>query len=196
MSPSKWIKCIATHGSVRGVAIEATSLVQELVQLHGLKGRYAQGLGEAVMGALLVASYCKSGERVNLNVRGSGDFPQGLVDAYPDGSVRGYVTVRDPKDATFGLAGDFGPWGEGTLSVLRTQMGHASQSKQPFIGTVPLVTGHLAKDLTFYWLQSEQIPSAVGLAVNLQGDQVVSAGAFLIQVMPQATSEEIQMHLP
>ena len=41
------------------------------------------------------------------------------------------------------------------------------EKEQPYIGTVPLLTGHLAKDLTFYWVQSEQIPSAVGLAVNL-----------------------------
>lgn len=191
---SKWVKCISTHGSIRAVAIQATGLIREMSTLHHLQGRYAQGLGEAVMGALLLATYCKGGERVNLNVQGSGDFPQALVDAYPDGRVRGYVTVRKPEFASFGPQGDLGPWGEGVLSVLRTQISSKNESvKQPFIGTVPLVTGHLAKDLTYYWAQSEQVPSAVGLAVGLKGSEVISAGGFLVQVMPQATSSDIKL---
>jgi molecular chaperone Hsp33 len=55
-----------------------------------------------------------------------------------------------------------------------------------------LVTGHLAKDLTYYWAQSEQIPSAVGLAVALEGERVKAAGGFLVQAMPGAEASEIE----
>ncbi|MBI3554930.1 MAG: Hsp33 family molecular chaperone HslO, partial [Deltaproteobacteria bacterium] len=66
--------------------------------------------------------------------------------------------------------------------------------KDPYVGTVPIVTGYLAKDITFYLTQSEQIPSAVGLAVNLAKDgSVASAGAFLVQVMPGASKKEIAL---
>lgn len=183
---SKWIKCLSAHGNVRGVAIQATELVGTLVRLHGLKGEAARGLAEATMGALLVASYCKGGEHINLNIRGSGRIKQALVDAYPDGGVRGYVIEREGDLVDYP---DAGPWGEGMLSILRTKNG---DHEQPYIGTVPLVTGHLAKDLTFYWVQSEQIPSAVGLAVKMEGDQIIAAGGFLVQILPGAAPEEIR----
>lgn len=182
---------MSSQGNIRGVGLQATALVREMVQRHKLKGEAARSLGEAVMGALLVASYCKQGERVNLNIRGSGRIQQALVDAHPDGTVRGYVVEREGASTQDYPAG-LGPWGEGLMSILRAKDGHSGESEQPYIGTVPLVTGHLAKDLTFYWAQSEQIPSAVGLAVTLQGDEVVAAGGFLVQVLPGATPAEVQ----
>jgi molecular chaperone Hsp33 len=185
----RWVKCISTPGNIRGVAIQATELVQSIADRHGLKGRGARGLGEAVLGALLISSYCKQGQRINLNIQGSGFFQQALVDAYPDGTVRGYVSERD---TLFSPDKNFGPWGMGFLSVLRTKDEDQGRGK-PYIGTVPLLTGHLAKDLSFYWVQSEQIPSAVGLAVNLDGDKVASAGAFLVQALPGASTTEVKL---
>ena len=185
--PSRWVKCISTHGRIRGVAIQATSLAQETCVRHKLHGDAARGMGEALMGSLLIASYCKEGERVNLNIQGDAGFRQALVEAKPDGTARGYLIERDPTSFVANPA--FGPWGGGTLSVLRTR---DREREQPYIGTVPLLTGHLAKDLTFYWAQSEQVPSAVGLAVVVRDDVIVSAGGFLIQIMPGATAEEVR----
>ncbi len=192
---NRWIKCISTHGNVRGVAIQATELVREQAKLHGLTGNGAHGLAEALLGGLLLGSYCKMGERVNLNVQGGGSYVQALVDAYPDGRVRGYVVERTlrPAGAEIVFEGGprpEGPWGTGFLSVLRTK---DQEGQRPYIGTVPLVTGHLAKDLAFYWAQSEQVPSAVGLVVEMDGQEIRSAGAFLVQVMPGASPEEVQL---
>ena len=185
-----WIKCIATNSNIRGVAIQATELARDLARRHHLKGPGAQGMAEAAMGALMVASFCKQGERINLNIQGNGRFQQALVDAYPDGSARGYVVERSkPISMAASLEKPMGPWGDGVLSVLRTKHG---EGKQPYIGTVPLVTGYLAKDLTFYWLQSEQIPSAVGLVVNWDSNEITGAGGFLVQALPGASAQEIQ----
>jgi molecular chaperone Hsp33 len=172
------------------VSIQATDLVREMVKMHGLEGFPAQALGEAVIGALLLGSYVKSGDRVNLNIRGTGRVKQALVDAAPDGTARGYVIARDT--ATFTPTEgqtNSGPWGDGLLSVLKTQ--RSEGNKQPYIGTVPLITGHLAKDLSFYWVQSEQVPTAVGLAVNFEGKEITSAGGFLVQAMPGASPARI-----
>jgi molecular chaperone Hsp33 len=180
-----WTKCISSSGTIRGVAIQATEICKELSDIHKLSGNSAKALSEALMSGLMVGSFCKPGERVNLNIRGTGVVHQALVDAYPEGKVRGYVV----PNTTTPIADGLGPWGEGLLSILRTK---DLEKQQPYIGTVPLVTGHLAKDLTFYWHQSEQVPSAVGLAVNLGEDgKIVSAGGFLIQALPGATDQEI-----
>ena len=190
MSTSRWIKCISTQGSIRGIAIQATDLARELADMHGLKGLGARGLGEAAVAALLVSSYCKNGERINLNIRGSGHYSQALVDAYPDGKLRGYVVERTLSADERMRISEEGPWGEGLLSILKTK---DQEGQQPYIGTVPLLTGHLAKDLTFYWFQSEQVPSAVGIAVEMNGDRIESAGGFLVQAMPGASPAEVKM---
>jgi molecular chaperone Hsp33 len=205
----RWIKCLSTSGTVRGVALNATHLVQDMVDRQELSEVGAIGLGQATVGALLLASQCNTGQRVNLNVRGSGAYQQALVDAYPEGHVRGYVTERTQESSQGTMTLQFdgqllkpevGPWGTGLLSVLKTRDDQTSSGQRaPYIGTVPLVTGHLAKDLSFYCVQSEQIPSAVGISVVIKKNakaknkvQVVSAIGFLVQAMPGAGTEEIQ----
>ncbi|MBS1963067.1 MAG: Hsp33 family molecular chaperone HslO [Bdellovibrionales bacterium] len=186
-----WQKCISNSGTLRGVAISCSELARELATVHQLSGEPAQAFGEALVAGFILASYCKAGERMNLNIKGDGGVKQALVDAYPDGTIRGYV-VPNPQSAiqNYDLTGD-GPWGKGTLSVLRKR--DDQKGAEPYIGTVPLVTGHLAKDLTFYWSQSEQVPSAVGIAVNLDSEgKLATAGGFLVQAMPGATDAEIR----
>ncbi len=187
----QWQKCISASGTVRGVAIRCTGLAQTLSELHGLNGDLAKALGEALVGGFLLSSYAKDTERMNLNVRGDGWVKQALVDAYPDGTIRGYIVANDHAVIpSVDLTGE-GPWGRGTLSVLRKR-DNLEGKNEPYVGTVPLLTGHLAKDLTFYWLQSEQVPSAIGIAVNLSPEgKVTSAGGFLVQAMPGATDEEL-----
>jgi molecular chaperone Hsp33 len=188
---NRWVKVISDQGNIRGIGVQATGMIREMARVHGLRGMGARGLGEAVLGATLLGAYCKSGERINLNIQGSGFFKQALVDANPEGHVRGYVVERSlsKKEIEDLEAQGTGPWGHGLLSVLRTK---GTEGKQPYIGTVPILTGHLAKDLTFYWVQSEQISSSVGLAVNLDSDgQVSAAGGFLIQALPGASDKEV-----
>ncbi|OFZ71527.1 MAG: hypothetical protein A3K03_12530 [Bdellovibrionales bacterium RIFOXYD1_FULL_44_7] len=185
----RWIKCISTTGNVRAVAIQARDLVQNLGDLHQLAPDGIQKLGEAIIGALMVASYCKPGERINFNLRGSGSFSRAFIDAYPDGSVRGYLDPSCCDTSKASVASlETGPWGRGVLAVLRTK---DEEGMQPYIGNVPLITGHLAKDLSFYWLQSEQIPSSVGIAVKIDDNRVNVAGGFLVQAMPGASAAEI-----
>ncbi len=186
----QWLKSVSQSGTVRGVSVTATHIVQNLAQRHGLKGAAAQAMGEAAIAGFLLASYCKPGERMNLNIKSDGFVKQALVDAYPDGTLRGYVVENRERVAPINDRTHEGPWGNGLLSVLRQKdLG----KQEPYIGTVPLVTGHLAKDLTYYWLQSEQVSSACGIAVNLDisGD-IDSAGGFLVQALPGATDDELR----
>ena len=184
---NRWVKCLSSHGNIRGVAIQARELVQSMADLHEIRGVPAVCLGEAVIGALLIASNSKGEERVNLNIQSTGPVRQALVDAYPDGRVRGYVISSEIAPIS-----KHGMWGDGLLSVLRTKTERINQP--PYIGTVPLVTGKLGKDLTYYWSQSEQIPSAVGLSVTIDQDgRIAGAGGFLVQALPGATQEEIRL---
>ncbi len=182
-----WVKCISQSGTLRGVAIRIPGIARELAELQKLSPAGSEALGEALVAGLILGSFSKIGERINLNIRSSGGIRQALVDAYPDGKVRGYV-IETPEDAVTDFS-KTGPWGEGTLSVLRTK---DLERQQPYIGTVPMITGHLAKDLTFYWVQSEQVASAVGISVIMGEDgKIDSVGGFLVQALPGATEKEI-----
>ncbi|MCM0604599.1 MAG: Hsp33 family molecular chaperone HslO [Xanthomonadaceae bacterium] len=188
-SSSTWVKALLTTGTVSGIAIDATDLTQKAVARHGFKEDKAiQSFGESVLGALLLASHCKKGEHINLNIRSSGVVFQAVIDAYPDGSVRGYVVPRE-SSTPYSIGENTGPWGDGLLSVLRTK--DISQER-PYIGTVPLVTGKLAKDLTFYWAQSEQVPTALGIVVNVHEGKVHGAHAFMVQALPGASDKDLK----
>lgn len=184
----KWIKCVSQSGKIRSVAVNCTELTKNFCEVHKLDSGVEAAMGEALSAALLLASYCKEGERINLNIRGDGWVKQALVDAHPDGSVRGYLVENDATGTSYSL--NLGPWGEGTMSVLRTK---DMERQQPYIGTVPLVTGFLPKDLTFYWLQSEQVHSAVGIAVKHDKEgKLLGAGAFMVQAMPGISKSELK----
>jgi molecular chaperone Hsp33 len=182
----KWVKCISTSGTIRAVAITATESSQFLSSRHQLSAAGSKSLAESIIAGLLLSSYCKTGEKVNLNIQGSGNCSTAIVDANSEGQFRGYVVERDPTQIQIGRG--IGPWGIGLFSVLRTK----HEESQPYIGTVPLLTGHLAKDLSFYWLQSEQVNSAVGIEVFMdEHGKIKMAEGFLIQALPGATEADI-----
>jgi molecular chaperone Hsp33 len=183
----KWVKCISNSGTIRAIAIDAPEIANQMKMRHQTSPAATVALAESVIAGLILSSYCKTGEKINLNIKGSGWCHQAIVDANSEAEVRGYVVERPQEKVELGP--NVGPWGIGVLSVLRTKFDEA----QPYIGTVPLITGRLPKDLTFYWLQSEQVQSAVGIEVTLnEQNEVDSAQGFLIQALPGATEQDLQ----
>src|SRR6187399_3464474 len=109
MNPSKWTKYISNENNLRAVVIEATTLIQELVDRHQLSDIAGVGIGEAAIGLLLIASAQKDGNRLNLSIRGDGLIKRAIIDAYPEGHVRGYIVenLEGPR------VSELGPWGRG-----------------------------------------------------------------------------------
>ena len=186
------LRVLAEEEQIKMAVITAPDMVEEARKIHNLSPTASAALGRLMLGASLLGNALK-GEEDSLTLRLNGGGPIGNVVAVSDsgGNVRGYADVpqadlptrADGKLDVGGLVGR-----DGTLTVSR-DLG----LREPYIGSVELVSGEVAEDLTAYLVESEQIPSACGLGVLVGTDKhILAAGGFLVQLLPGAPEELIQ----
>jgi len=177
-------RTLAAEAGVRGLAAVTTELVEEARRRHGTFPTATAALGRALTAALLLGGLAKDGARVSLEFSGDGPLGSILVDATPDGDVRGYVSrPRTDLPPRAGKLDVGGALGRGLLCVLRIPPGEAV----PYRGIVPLVSGEIASDVASYLVDSEQTPSVVGIGVFVNPDgSVGAAGGYLLQTLPDA----------
>ncbi len=164
--------------TVRGFACVCTKLVQEAIDIHNCSPLSGMALGRLLIGALLMGDTLKGEkETLTLRINGDGELSSLIAIADSKGSVRG--TLSNPLVMNSKTVGE--AIGKGSLTVIR-DMG----LKKPYTSTVPLQSGEIGDDLTFYYASSEQTPSAMGLAVVFDKEtlKVKIAGGFFIQLMP------------
>ena len=185
------LRAIDESETIKISAAITTDVVEEAAKIHKLSKTTSAALGRALTAAAIIGSWQKN-EKDSITLSINGDGPAGKIVATckNDGYVKGYVTnpgadlpIRE-ADGKIDVAGIVG---EGNLTlVMDTGM------KKPYTGTVNLTTGEIAEDLAVYFLQSDQVPSAVGLGVLIDVDySIKAAGGFIIQLMPDATEEQI-----
>ncbi len=179
--------------NVIGLACVTTGLVDEARSLHGTSRTASAALGRALTGGLLMGALMKRGQRVGLKFEGSGPLKKIIVEADHDGTVRGFVGVPGAEvplnDEKLNVAAALGC--EGSLTVFK-DLG----LKEPYRGIVKLLTGEIAEDIAYYFAESEQIPSAVGLGVFVKPDGKVSAaGGFLIQSLPPSEERTVEQFI-
>lgn len=177
--------------TLRAAAVNATAVVKEMQALQTLYPLPTVGVGRAMVGALLMASQLKEGQQVGLYVRTTGPMGSVYAEAHFDGRVRGYTPHAHYEPASYEdqLSLKEAVGRNGYLTVTR----HQPFQKQPFTGTVELVSGEIGDDLAAYLHQSQQIRSLVSLGVYLDSfGQVRAAGGFIIEVMPGVEDEVIE----
>lgn len=184
------IRGVALNGKVRAFAVLTTQLTQEMHDRHQTTPTAIAALGRTAAAGLLMGAMLKGEERLTLQIKGGGPIGQIVVDANANGEVRGYVTnpqVDLPLNqiGKLDVAGAVGT--EGSLYVIK-DLG----LKEPYRGSIPLISGELAEDFTYYFAKSEQTPSAVALGVLVDVDYTIkAAGGFVVQLMPGLTDQEI-----
>ena len=181
--------------TIRVIAAVTTNLVNEACGRHKASPTASAALGRALTGALLLGRTFKDLEYVTLRFDCKGELGGITAEASAHGTVRGYVKnpLADAPPTALGKLDVKQIVGEGMLYVIREAGYEIGLAKEPYYGSVPIVSGEIAEDITHYLATSEQINSAVSLGVFVEPDQrkVVAAGGFLIQVMPGADEETI-----
>ncbi len=193
----KLIHGIAAEGTVRLMAAITTETVAEAIRRHNTTPTASAALGRTLTGALMLGSSLKDYDRLTVKIEAKGDIGGIIAEATPNGKVRGYV--RNPNavspiknNGKFDVGGIVG---EGMFYVIRESGFDVGLYKEPYVGSVPIVSGEIAEDFAYYLLKSEQIPSAVLLGVLLQKEEpfVTASGGVMIQMMPGANENIITM---
>ena len=185
------VKSLAFDGQIRAYAVDATETVSTAQKLHDTWSAASAAFGRSLVGTLLLASASLQGdETMTVKINGNGPVGGIVVDGNANGTVKGYVQnphVHLPLNDKHKIDVKGAVGTEGFLAVTK-DLG----LKEPFTGQVPLVSGELGEDFTYYLAKSEQIPSSVGLSVFVNSDNSIeTAGGFMIQVMPGAKEETI-----
>jgi molecular chaperone Hsp33 len=185
-----FVRAVMKTGNVQGIACVTTQLVQTACQIHHTNPTASVALGRALTGGAMMGSLLGEDQRVALKFEGNGPLKKILVEANRQGEVRGYVGVPDVdvplKNGKIDVASAIGRAG---LLTVTKDLG----LKTPYEGIVQLYTSEIGEDLAFYLMESEQIPSAVGLGVFIEPDgTVVASGGFLLQSLPPANETLIE----
>ena len=183
------VRATAAGGQIRAFAATTRGLVEEARGRHGTSPVATAALGRLLTAGVMMGSMMNNPTDV-LTLQISGDGPLGgiTVTADSQGNVKGYVQEPDvmlpPKNGKLDVGGAVGI---GLLTVIK-DMG----LKEPYSGQTILVTSEIAEDLTYYFANSEQVPSSVGLGVLMEKDNTVKcAGGFIVQLMPFAEERVI-----
>lgn len=185
------VRAMTADGFVKAMAIASTNLVERARNIHKTTPTATAALGRVLTAASMMGNLQKvENGALTLQVRGNG--PLGTILATSDavGNVRGYVhnpsiTLLEKYAGKLDVGAAVGT--DGMLTVIRDL-----QMKEPYIGSVALVSGEIADDVTAYFAQSEQTPTACALGVLVDTDHSVKvAGGYLIQLLPGAPEEVI-----
>ena len=157
------VRAMTKDGFVNAVAVTTTGIVERARQIHKTLPTATAALGRLLTAASMMGNMQKVDDgSITLQLKGSGPLGRLLAVSDAEGNVRGWV--QNPQ-----------------ISM-----------KEPYIGTIDLVSGEIAEDITSYFAQSEQIPTACALGVLVGKDQsVTAAGGYIIQLLPGAPDDII-----
>ena len=185
----KLIRCITSDGEVMATAVDTTDIVGRAEEIHKTSAVCTAALGRLLTAGAMMGNMLK-GKDDSITLRINGDGPTGSVIVVSDfnGDVRGYIqnpVVEIPLNSK-GKLDVGGAVGKNGLLYVLKDLG----LKEPFSGSVPLVSGEIAEDITSYYALSEQIPTALGVLVN-PDLTVKAAGGYIIQLLPAASDATI-----
>lgn len=191
---NKLVRMISEDGTLYALALDSTEMVREMQSIHTTSKVCSAALGRLITAGSMMGVLLK-GEKDTLTLKISGGGPASPVVAVSNskGNVKGYIgdaRVKLPLNdkGKLDVAGAVGR--DGFLTVIK-DLG----LKEPYCAQIPIVSGEIAEDITSYYAASEQTPTvcALGVLVDPETENILVAGGFLIQLLPTADEETIDL---
>ena len=178
-------------GDARFFFAVSTQTVNKAYNIHKTYPVASVALGRMLTASAIMGSMLKNEQDlITLSIKGDGPMRGVVVTADSSSNVKGYV-INPIVDIPLKQNGNLdvrNAIGEGFLSIVQ-DIG----LKEPYVGQIPLISGEVADDLTYYFAKSEQIPTSVALSVLVDRDYTIKhSGGFIIQMMPQADEEVVE----
>ena len=186
------LKAIDKEEKVRFALAITTDLVEEARKIHNTSPTASAALGRSLTATAIMASWLKNPkDTITFNIKSDGPAKNIIVTGKNDGYIKAFIANPQedlPLNKKTGKLDVGGLVGKGLLTITID-----NGLKEPYHGTVPLISGEIGEDLANYFLKSDQVPSAVGLGVLVDKDITIKASAgFIIQMMPGSGEEEIR----
>ena len=182
---------MSMDGFVKAVAIRSTEMVRRGAQIHKTSVNATAAFGRALTACSMMGNMQKvENGSMTLQIKGGGPIGSIVCVSDATGNVRGYVyepnvPLVEKYPGKLDVGATVGT--DGTLTVIRDL-----QMKEPYVGSVELVSGEIGDDVTAYFAQSEQTPTACALGVLVDVDQSVKvAGGYILQLLPGAPEETV-----
>ncbi len=184
------VKATVFEGMVRAYVATTTEMVEEARVRQDSWATASAALGRSLTITGLMGAMLKGNDTITTKIEGNGPIGAIICDSNAKGETRGYI-LNPHVDIPLNEQGKLDVKGAvgtvGTVSVVK-DLG----LKDYFTGQVPIVSGEIGDDFTYYFANSEQTPSAVGAGVLVNPDHsILAAGGFIIQLLPGATDEII-----
>jgi len=184
------LKALIAEGQILSMVAVSTNLVDEATKRHKALPTAASALGRVLTLTAILGTTLKERQKISLQILARGPLKEIYAQSDWKGNVRGYVKwpfVHFPPTAE-GKLNVEGATGRGGMLYIVRDLGFG----EPYVGSVALRTGGIAKDLAYYFAVSEGIPSAIGAGVYVNTDgTILGAGGFIIQPLPEAEDTTI-----
>jgi molecular chaperone Hsp33 len=167
------VRAMTDDGAFRVVTVRTTDTVQRLLEAQSVKGKLAERMGELVTGAVLVRETMAPDYRLQALLRSVDNRTRMVADSHPDGGSRGLVTQAKDEQGD-SIEG-------GTLEIVRTL--YSGELHRGVVGVPD--GGNMSEALMSYLQSSEQVASMLSVACVLDGERVVAAGGYLVQLLPE-----------
>lgn len=187
------VRAMTKDGFVKAVAISSREITETARRMHKTLPTATAALGRLLAAASMMGNMQKVEDgSITLQIKGGGPLGTLLAVSDAEGNVRGWVenpqiSLLEKYRGKLDVGAAVGT--DGMLTVIRDL-----RMKEPYVGSVELVSGEIAEDITQYFAQSEQIPTACALGVLVETDQSVrAAGGYIVQLLPGAPDETVDL---